>query len=136
MEGVKVTQTGRFQKSVYASIIDTFPGGVTINPTGLSAKYPDGYIPAGTLVSVPNATTNLSEIVNITAATPDTYNAAPLGFTVADVKIDGNTFVGVVIAGTVKVKALPNPPAGADVKTAGVADDLAKVLTRITFDAR
>ena len=126
MQGTTTTETGSFEKLVFESVIDTYAGGVTLDPTGLSALFTDGKVPAGTLVSYPDATTGLSKAITITPGTPDTYDKVPLGLTYATIKIDNNPLVGVVIEGVVRKKAL-----SAALQTG--ADDLKSVLPKLTF---
>lgn len=126
MQGHTTTQTGGFEKVVFESVIDTYAGGVCLDPTGLSTLFPDLVVPAGTLVSYPDATTGLSKAITITPGSPDTYDKVPLGFTMTSIKIDNNPLVGVCIEGVVRKAALST-----DLQT-GVAD-LKSVLPKITF---
>lgn len=128
MQGTITTHESSFEKVVFESVIDTFAGGVTLDPTGLSDIFTDGIVPAGTLVGKKDATTGLSKVVTVTPGSPDTYDVVPLGFTHATVKIDANPIVGVVIEGVVRKDALSTAYKNA------VADiEAENVLPKITF---
>lgn len=130
MQGTTTTQTGSFEKVVFESVIDTVAGGGCLDPTGLSAAFPDGIVPAGTLVGKKDATTGLHKVITITNATPDTYSHEPLGFTMASIKIDNNPLVGIAIEGVVRKDMLW---AAGGAITSGQVDDLKDNLPKFTF---
>ena len=128
MQGVTTTHESGFSKVVFESVIDTVAGGGCIDPTGLSELFPDGIIPAGTLVGKKDGTTGLHKVVTVTPGSPDSYDVTPLGFTIQDAKIDNNPLVGIVIEGVVRKAALSTAlqNAVADIEAEGV-------LPKITF---
>jgi len=130
MQGVVTTQSGSFEKVVFESVIDTVAGGGCLDPTGLSAIFTDGIVPAGTLVSEKSKTTGLHNVVTITNASPDTYNYVPLGFTMHAIKIDNNPLVGICIEGVVR-KGLVRDAVG--IMTDAQIDDIKDNLPKITF---
>lgn len=130
MQGTTTSTDQSFEKVVFESVIDTFAGGVCLDPTGLSAAFPDGIVPAGTLVSEKDPTSGLSKVITITNASPDTYDKVPLGFTMSSIKIDNNPLVGVCIEGAVRKGNLTS--AGGAI-TSGQVDDLKSKLPKITF---
>jgi hypothetical protein len=130
MQGTTSSPDQSFEKVVFESVIDTFAGGVCLDPTGLAAAFPDGIVPAGTLVGEKDPTTGLSKVITITNASPDTYDKTPLGFTMASIKIDNNPLVGVCIEGAVRKGNLTH--AGGTI-TSGQVDDLKSKLPKITF---
>jgi hypothetical protein len=130
MQGVTTLHESGFEKTIFESVTDTLAGGATLDPTGLSAIFTDGVVPAGTLVGVKDETTGLHKVVTITDASPDTYDVEPLGFTMASVKIDNNPLVGVALGGVVR-KALLS--AGGGAITSGQITDLKDNLPKFTF---
>lgn len=109
MEGYKeTTAQGGYQKVIWDSILDTYEGGVTLTNTGDGTDY----IPAGTPVSVPDATTGLSTIVTASGSDSGggaTMSGTVMGYTQSDVLKDKNPMVGVVLAGTMrKASAVSN----------------------------
>ncbi|MDQ8748397.1 hypothetical protein [Elizabethkingia miricola] len=110
MNGIK-TQSYGSQKVVWDHAIDILTGGVFIDKTSV-AKYTDGVIPAGTLISVkqPDGT---HKAVTITDAdgeggNPATFDLDPLGLTHFDIPIDDMPLAAVVLSGTLRVDALPD----------------------------
>ncbi|MBE8712544.1 hypothetical protein [Sphingobacterium hungaricum] len=119
--GVKRTGTQGFQKVVFENVIDTLPGGLMLEVA--KADYPDGYVPEGSLVGRDPAT-GIGEVLAVTDGA-----IKPIGLThrASEVTDGGNTFAnGVVISGTVRIKALPTA-------LQAIAEDLATALPRITF---
>lgn len=106
MNGVLTAHEGSFEKVVFESVTETLPGGACLDPTGLSGLFPDGVVPAGTLVGKKNAVTGLHKVVTVTPGSPDTYDTQPIGYTIHSIKIDNNPLVGVVIEGVVRKDAL------------------------------
>lgn len=130
MQGTTTTHESSFEKVVFESVIDTVAGGGCLDPTGLSAIFTDGIVPAGTLVGEKDATTGLHKVITITSATPDTYDKVPLGFTMAAIKIDNNPLVGICIEGAVRRGLLY---AADGVITNAQIDDLKDNLPKFTF---
>lgn len=120
------TTTGGFDKVIFESVLDTLAGGASLDTTGYSNS--EGIIPAGTFIGAKNGTTGLHAII-----VPDgdgTLPATPIGLVHATIPFvsGGNNVVGVVIAGTVRLAALPNAPIAAGDVTA-----LKTALPKITF---
>ncbi len=131
MQGVTTSiDQGGFEKTVFESVLDTVAGGGCLDPTGLSAIFTDGVVPAGTLVGEKSKTTGLHKVVTISNASPDTYDVVPLGFTMHPIKIDNNPLVGIAIAGTVR-KGLVRDATG--IMTDAQIDDIKDNLPRFTF---
>lgn len=120
LQGIKRTGTQGFQKVVFENVVDTLPGGLVLDV--VKANYPDGYVPEGSLVGR-EAATGLGKVL---AATDGAVK--PLGLTHRASEVsDGNTYAnGVVISGTVRIKALP-------AALQAIVDDLRTALPRITF---
>lgn len=120
LQGIKRTGTQGFQKVVFENVVDTLPGGLVLDV--VKANYPDGYVPEGSLVGRDTAT-GLGKVL---AATDGAVK--PLGLTHRASEVsDGNTYAnGVVISGTVRIKALP-------AALQAIVDDLRTALPRITF---
>jgi len=97
-----VTNAGGFSKVIFESVLDTYAGGVGIDPSGFSNS--DNIIPAGSIVSKPDSVTGLSKIIPISTTSSDFANA--LGLVQVDVVLDTNPFVSVVIDGTARQAAL------------------------------
>jgi hypothetical protein len=97
-----VTNSGGFDKVIFESIKDTYAGGVGIDPTGYSNT--DNIIPAGSIVSKPDAVTGLSKIIPPSTTSSDFNNA--LGLVAVTVVLDANPLVAVVIDGTARQAAL------------------------------
>lgn len=115
-----------FQKGSQIVVFDqvdaTLPGGVQVDKTLATTRFPDLVIPAGTVV-VPH-TNGTYKVVN--AALSDVNVAGAIGLTANDVKIDDFPLVAIVMAGTVRIDALPS------LEKTGVAF-LQKVLPRLSF---
>lgn len=110
MNSVKST-AGGFEKAVFNAVRATYPGGVTIDKTGYVNA--DGVIPAGTLISRPDAATGLSKVVTITPAdegtgTPASFDVEPLGLLYKTIPLDDEPMGGVVTDGDVKEFCLPD----------------------------
>lgn len=108
MNSVKTT-AGGFEKAVFNQVRATYPGGITIDKTGYTNT--DGVIPAGTLISRPDATTGLCKVVTITAAvdeTPASFDLEPLGLLYKTIPLDDEPMGGVVTDGDVKEFCLPD----------------------------
>lgn len=119
--GLSVTsEGGGFQKVVFENVVDTLPGGVSVDITGYSAAV-NGYIPEGTLIGRVVAT-GVGKIIADPAA-PGT-GVQILGLSYRDVKSEPNAMVGVVISGTTRIKALP---ANEKSKAAGIATALPRI---------
>jgi len=120
LQGVKRSGTQGFNKVVFENVIDTLPGGMTLDVA--KADYPDGYVPEGSLVGR-DASTGIGKVLTAVDGP-----IKPVGFTHRASEVsDGNTLAnGVVISGTVRIKALS---AGLQ----AIAADLAEALPRITF---
>lgn len=120
LQGVKRTGTQGFQKVVFENVVDTLPGGLVLDVD--KADYPDGYVPEGSLVGK-NATTGVGEVLSVTGGA-----TKPIGLTHRASEVsDGNTYAnGVVISGTVRIKALPTA-------LQAIVADLRTALPRITF---
>ncbi|MGN6352824.1 MAG: hypothetical protein ACTHLB_05510 [Parafilimonas sp.] len=117
-----VTNEGGFDKVIFESVLDTYAGGVTIDPTGNGYTNADGIIPAGSIVSKPNATTGLATILPPSTTGSDFNNA--IGLVYQTVKLDANPFVSVVIDGTARQAAL----GWSDAQTAAIAPKLKKLI--------
>ncbi|MCY4781436.1 hypothetical protein ORI89_17385 [Sphingobacterium sp. UT-1RO-CII-1] len=120
--GIKRTGTQGFQKVVFENVVDTLPGGLILDVK--KADYPDGYVPAGTLVGrdangvgkVVKTIPGDSEAEPPTKATTD---IKPIGRTYRDSEVceGGNTYAnGVVISGTARIKALPDSATAAEIE--------------------
>lgn len=130
MQGTTTSHESGFEKVVFESVIDTVAGGGCLDPTGLSDAFPDGYVPAGTLVGEKDATTGLHKVITITSASPDTYDKTPLGFTMTRIKIDNNPLVGICIEGVVRKGVLYH--AGGAITDAHITD-IKDNLPKFTF---
>lgn len=130
MQGVTTSHEGSYDKVVFESVLDTVAGGGCLDPTGLSAIFTDGIVPAGTLVGEKSKTTGLHKVVTISNASPDTYDVVPLGFTAHTIKIDNNPLVGIVTEGAVR-KGLVRDATG--IMTDAQIDDIKDNLPKITF---
>jgi len=121
LTGVKRTGTQGFQKVVFENVVDTLPGGLILDVD--KADYPDGYVPEGSLVGR-NATTGIGEVL---AATDGVIKPIGLTHRASEISDGGNTYAnGVVISGTVRIKALPTA-------LQAIVDSLRTALPRITF---
>ncbi len=121
LRGVKRTGTQGFQKVVFENVVDTLPGGLILDVD--KADYPDGYVPEGSLVGRDPAT-GVGEVLTAVDGA-----IKPLGLThrASEVSDGGNTYAnGVVISGTVRIKALPQA-------LQDIIDELKEALPRITF---
>ncbi|OYD41172.1 hypothetical protein [Sphingobacterium cellulitidis] len=120
LQGVKRTGTQGFQKVVFENVVDTLPGGLILDVD--KTDYPDGYVPEASLVGR-NATTGVGEVLSATDGA-----IKPIGLTHRASEVsDGNTYAnGVVISGTVRIKALP-------IALQAIVEDLKTALPRITF---
>ncbi|WP_392471360.1 hypothetical protein ACF3OC_08300 [Sphingobacterium cellulitidis] len=120
LQGVKRTGTQGFQKVVFENVVDTLPGGLILDVD--KTDYPDGYVPEASLVGR-NATTGVGEVLSATDGA-----IKPIGLTHRASEVsDGNTYAnGVVISGTVRIKALPTA-------LQAIVEDLKTALPRITF---
>ncbi|CDS94500.1 hypothetical protein MUK51_11015 [Sphingobacterium faecium] len=119
--GVKRTGTQGFQKVVFENVIDTLPAGLMLEVA--KANYPDGYVPEGSLVGRDPATGIGKVLTAVDGA------IKPIGFThrASEVVDGGNTNAnGVVISGTVRIKALP-------AALQAIIEDLRTALPRFTF---
>ncbi|MFD1770879.1 hypothetical protein [Sphingobacterium suaedae] len=120
LQGVKKTGTQGFQKVVFENVVDTLPGGLILDVD--KADYPDGYVPEGALVGRDPAT----GIGSVLSAVDGVIKPIGLTHRASEVS-DGNTFAnGVVISGTVRIKALPTA-------LQAIVDGLRTALPRITF---
>lgn len=120
LQGVKRTGTQGFQKVVFENVVDTLPGGLILDVD--RTDYPDGYVPEASLVGR-NATTGVGEVLSATDGA-----TKPIGLTHRASEVsDGNTYAnGVVISGTVRIKALPTA-------LQAIVESLKTALPRITF---
>ena len=102
--GLSVTsEGGGFQKLVFENVLDTLPGGVNMDFTGYTVGV-NGYMPEGTCIGRVIAT-GIGKVIADPAA-PGT-GIEVLGLSYRDTKVEVNSFVGVVISGTARKKALP-----------------------------
>lgn len=121
LRGIKRTGTQGFQKVVFENVVDTLPGGLILDVD--KADYPDGYVPEGSLVGK-DAATGVGEVL---AATDGAIKPIGLTHRASEVSDGGNTYAnGVVISGTVRIKALPTA-------LQAIVEDLRTALPRITF---
>lgn len=121
LRGIKRTGTQGFQKVVFENVVDTLPGGLILDVD--KADYPNGYVPEGSLVGR-NAASGVGEVL---AATDGAIKPIGLTHRASEVSDGGNTYAnGVVISGTVRIKALPTA-------LQAIVDDLRTALPRITF---
>ncbi|TCV17122.1 hypothetical protein EDC17_101139 [Sphingobacterium alimentarium] len=121
LKGVKRSGTQGFQKVVFENVVDTLPGGLILDVD--KTDYPDGYVPEGSLVGR-DAATGVGEVLSVTDGA-----IKPIGLThrPSEVSDGGNTYAnGVVISGTVRIKALPTA-------LQAIVNDLRTALPRITF---
>jgi len=120
LQGVKRSGTQGFNKVVFENVIDTLPGGMTLDV--VKADYPDGFVPEGSMVGRDPATGIGKVLIAVDGA------IKPLGLTHRDSEVsDGNTYAnGVVISGTVRIKALP-------AALQAIVEQLKVALPRITF---
>ncbi len=120
LQGVKRSGTQGFNKVVFENVIDTLPGGMTLDV--VKADYPDGFVPEGSMVGRDSATGIGKVLTAVDGA------IKPLGLTHRDSEVsDGNTYAnGVVISGTVRIKALP-------AALQAIVEQLKAALPRITF---
>lgn len=120
LQGVKRSGTQGFNKVVFENVIDTLPGGMTLDVA--KADYPDGFVPEGSMVGRDPAT-GIGKVLTAVNGT-----IKPLGLTHRDSEVsDGNTYAnGVVISGTVRIKALP-------AALQAIVEQLKAALPRITF---
>lgn len=132
LQGVKRTGTQGFQKVVFENVVDTLPGGLILDVD--KTDYPDGFVPEGTLVGRDEAT-GKGQVVTVTPGDPGAepptetaFSLRPIGLTHRASEVsEGNTYAnGVVISGTVRIKALP-------IALQAIVDDLHTALPRITF---
>lgn len=120
LQGVKRTGTQGFNKVVFENVIDTLPGGLSLDVA--KADYPDGFVPEGSMVGRDSS----SGIGKVLTAVNGPIK--PLGLTHRASEVsDGNTTAnGVVISGTVRIKALP-------AALQAIVEQLKTALPRITF---
>lgn len=132
LQGVKRVGSQTFQKVVFENVVDTLPGGLILDVD--KADYPNGFIAEGTLVGR-DESTGVGKVVSVTPGDPEAepptqtqFNPRPVGLTHRESEVsEGNTFAnGVVISGTVRIKALP-------AELQSVVEDLRAALPRITF---
>nr|DAD65231.1 MAG TPA: hypothetical protein [Siphoviridae sp. ctD4R19]DAS00856.1 MAG TPA: hypothetical protein [Caudoviricetes sp.] len=121
MKGINTDFRKGRQNVVFDQVDATIPGGVHIDKTEASARFTDGVIPAGTVV-VPHTNGTYKPINAVLSAT-NVKDA--VGLTMSDIVIDDYPLVSIVVAGTVRVSALP------DKEKAGAAF-LKAALPRIT----
>jgi len=121
--GLSVTREGGgFTKLVFENVVDTLPGGLTMDFAGYAAGV-NGYMPEGTLVGRTLAT-GLGKVI----ADPAVPGAGVqvLGLSYRDTKVEDNGMSGVVLSGTARIKALP-------ANEASKAAAIATALPRITL---
>jgi hypothetical protein len=119
-----VTNAGGFEKVIFESVLDTYAGGVGIDPSGYTNS--DNIIPAGSIVGKPDPTTGLSRIIPISTTSGDFTNA--LGLVRKDVVLDANPFVAVVIDGTARQAALGWTDAQRTAVLTGAAQGFKKIV--------
>ncbi|MGP1500187.1 MAG: hypothetical protein ACTTJM_00165 [Bergeyella cardium] len=115
-------KTAGKQIVVFDNILDTYPGGVHIDPVEAKKRFTDGVIPAGTAL-VP-ATDGKFKPLNeaLTAANL----AGCIGLTAEAIAVDDFPLVACVLSGIARKEALP------DKEKTGVAF-LKTALPRISF---
>ena len=107
MKSYNDNYTAGFKKVVFESIVDVLAGGAHIDPSSASAFVATGVIPAGTLISEKNGSTGYHSVVAIGTS----LGSTPLGFLAEDLELDDMPLANVVLAGTVRVGALPTAEA-------------------------
>lgn len=119
MKNITETSYGS-QIVVWENAVDVLAGGVQIS-NATTTLFPDGVIPAGTLISVKQADGTHKVAKYATSA----FDFVPLGMTRFAVELDDMPLVAVVLSGTLRKDALPT-------KEQGEWAEIAKVLHRIT----
>lgn len=133
MKGVNIgNNVPGFQKVVFESEVEFLAGGAYIDPlsaTFLQVAGETKVIPAGSLVGVKDAD-GVHEIIEVTAGAgagdPATFSGEILGFVHRDILLDDMPQASVLLSGTVRKEALPEP-------YLLLVDEIAKKMPRFTF---
>lgn len=88
---------------VFDAIDSTVIGGKHLDKTLANTRFPDGIIPAGTVVV--EGTNGMVKVINV--ALTDVLVAGCWGLTSADVAVDDFPLVAIVNGGTARIDALP-----------------------------
>lgn len=104
MKGINTDFRKGRQIVVFDQVDATIPSGVHIDKTEASARFTDGIIPAGTVV-VPH-TNGTYKPINAALSATNVKDA--VGLTMSDIVIDDYPLVSIVVAGIVRVNALPD----------------------------
>lgn len=119
MKNITETNYGS-QIVVWENAVDVLAGGVHIS-NATTTLFPNGVIPAGTLISEKQS----DGTHKVASYNTDAFDFAPLGMTHFDVSLDDMPLVAVVLSGTVRKDALP-------AKEQGEWEQIKAVLPRIT----
>ena len=104
MKGINKDYTKGKQIVVFDQIDATIPAGVHIDKAEASARFTNGIIPAGTAV-IPH-TNGIYKPINEALTATNAKNV--IGLTMSDIVIDDYPLVSIVVAGLVRVEALPD----------------------------